>query len=318
MNNELTKLVYPSQQSLHNDIITEQSTVINDAVTSRDSKRICDQNPYMSFSNTSFSDIAKRSDDWISKENIHLKNIIHKSKGGYNRFRFDAFQQMSTCTQRTCIGGPCSSDQSKIMCGSYSILQSPCVVYSIGSNNKWGFEMDILQNTPCDVYSFDCTGPRSRFQVPENVRMHFYYKCLGSEYAPAPKITPGTKGIRGEIMTLQQIKEMLNHTQIDLLKFDIEGFEWPIFESWPEATDPLYEETILPMQVLVEVHYRTHMTDLALSSGYDFKYDTDFVRLASHLLKVGYATMIRDDNPHCRHCTELTLFRYRCPETKPM
>lgn len=38
------------------------------------------------------------------------------------------------------------------------LLDHPdCVVFSLGSSGQFDFELDILQRTECDVYTFDCT-----------------------------------------------------------------------------------------------------------------------------------------------------------------
>ena len=67
----------------------------------------------------------------------------------------------------------------------------------------------------------------------------------------------GTMTPQGEFQTLQHIQHALNHTQIDVLKMDIEGYEWPILlDAWPTLTDRSASTTILPMQILLEVHYR--------------------------------------------------------------
>jgi hypothetical protein len=98
---------------------------------------------------------------------------------------------------------------------------------------------------------------------------------------------------------------------------DIEGYEWPIFESWPELGDTNQAaDMVLPMQILVEVHYWTRMRALWLPGQQidttDFKFPKDMVKLQEHLLKAGYAVAYRDDNKACPHCTELTLVRYQC------
>ena len=41
----------------------------------------------------------------------------------------------------------------------------------------------------------------------------------------------------------------------------------------------------------------------------------DLVHLQQHFLRMGYVVSNRDDNRRCRHCTELTLVRARCPNT---
>ena len=33
-----------------------------------------------------------------------------------------------------------------------------CIIYSIGGNNEWQFELDLLQRTKCHIHTFDCTG----------------------------------------------------------------------------------------------------------------------------------------------------------------
>jgi len=204
-----------------------------------------------------------------------------------------------------CIGGECRFDTSKITCGAASALEAPCVVYSVGGNNQWQFEMDVLAKTPCEVHTFDCTGDIERFQVPENPRLHFHHICLGTENKETEL---------GEFWTLDKMTKTLNHTKIDLFKMDIEGYEFPLLQNWPHRDYKAYDTTVLPMQVLVEVHYITHMTELSSHRKLDWKFSTDMINLQEHLLKMGYVVVVRDDNKRCPHCTELTLVRVRCPE----
>ena len=86
--------------------------------------------------------------------------------------RFDAFAVMGKGCEQQCIGGSCRQDTSKITYGVTENMVAPCVVYSIGGNNEWQFEQGILDHTPCDVHTFDCTGPITRFdKKPDTVRM---------------------------------------------------------------------------------------------------------------------------------------------------
>ena len=173
--------------------------------------------------------------------------------------RFDAFDVMGTGCEQNCIGGRCKSDTSKIACGvTQQNMVAPCVVYSIGGNNQWEFERGILDNSPCDVHTFDCTGPKTRYtRQPNSTRSHFHHVCLGTQFIPAPVEPPKSNTApHGEFWTLPQIQNSLQHAQIDLLKLDIEGWEWPLFNSWPTLTDMAAPTTVLPMQILVEVHYR--------------------------------------------------------------
>ena len=219
---------------------------------------------------------------------------------------------MGECTQ-SCVGGPCKDDLSKIACGvNKEVMEAPCVVYSIGSNNQWQFEIDVLAKTPCEVHTFDCTGPKERFVKPDNDRLHFHHVCLGSKNADAPE---KKSKVHGEFWTMRKMQQTLKHTQIDLLKVDIEGYEFLMFEAWPTLTDTSAATAVLPMQVLVEVHYQTQMSELSHSARVDWKFSNDMVNLQKHFMEMGYAVVVRDDNRMCRHCTELTLVRIRCPTT---
>jgi len=289
------------------NIISNPQTTV---VSSYDPKRLCDQNQYVNSLSLPLTEYSQLMDKWFANRITIERDLTAETVGfAHNHKRFKAFEVMGECNE-TCVGGPCKDDLSKITCGvQEGSMESPCVVYSIGGNNFWDFEIDILKKTPCTVHTFDCTGLKSRFIVPENDRLHFHYICLGDKNEPATEN-------QGEFWTLDKMQKTFNHTQIDLLKLDIEGYEWPLFNSWPTLTDITSPTTVLPMQVLVEVHYQTQMKPLSSSWRIDWKFTTDMINLQSHFLKMGYAVLVRDNNSACRHCTELTLVRIRCPATQ--
>lgn len=269
------------------------------------SMRLCEQNPFAKSFNMSLETYGEALDTWIKNKVEIEKALVEKGRDhSHTHMRFEAFEVMGACNEVDCIGGACGRDVSKTACGVKDTLEEPCVVYSIGGNNQWEFELDVLAKTPCEVHTFDCTGNITRFQVPENPRLHFHHICLGTE---------NKENDTGEFWTLNKMTDTLNHKQIDLLKVDIEGYEFPLFQSWPNREHKTYERTVLPMQVLVEVHYQTQMPELSNWHRGDWKYVTDMVNLQEHLLKMGYATIFRDDNRFCPHCSELTLVRVRCP-----
>lgn len=269
-----------------------------------DPNRFCLENTYIPSLDSNISEIANRMDHWLSEETLIEKNLLADPEStAHTHTRFDAFQAMTGC-EKTCVGGACRADTSKQICGLVN-LKPPCTIYSIGGNNQWEFELDILQKTSCQVHTFDCTGDVSRFKVPTDDRLHFHYICLGA------RNTPAGNGM-GEIWTLDKIQTTLNHTQVDLLKMDIEGYEWPILHEWPVLTDITSPTRILPMQILIEIHYRTQMKELSNNKMADFKFPTDMVRLQSRLLRMGYVTAIHDPNKSCLHCLELSLVRIRC------
>jgi len=278
-------------------------------------RRLCVENPYQSSFSDSLEVIAQRADAWLDTLTDKRLEAQKSVYGHIDHARFFPFNDTSiTACARECVGGACSSDESKIVCG-LSELQKErqCIIYSIGGNNQWDFEIDLLQRTTCEIHTFDCTGPSTRFQKPSHDRLKFHHVCLGTEHEDAPANCTGRFHKCGATWTLLEMQLMLGHDRIDLLKMDIETFEWPILLSWPlllEEKDWSRDVT-LPMQVLVEIHYWTHITERR-RTGKKYKSAIEMVDLQARFLQMGYVVAVRDDNPKCTHCTELTLVRYRC------
>jgi hypothetical protein len=282
---------------------------------------VCRENPYAASFHSSLDSIRSQADTWLENIDSHLQKATQEEMKQHSHARFFPFEAMAEC-DTTCVGAACRNDVSKIVCGIENLqTEEKCVVYSVGGNNQWEFELDILKETPCEVHTFDCTGNITRFHKPTNPRLKFHHICLGAEHVPYNQDQECDGGICGDILTLYQIQIMLGHKRIDLFKIDIEGYEWPLFKSWPELSDTnQVADMVLPMQILVEVHYRTQMEDM-WPPGHtgkwrrDFKSAQDMVKLQEHLLKTGYAVSVRDDNQRCKHCTELTLVRYQCHQS---
>lgn len=276
----------------------------------------CATNPYEGSIKETFDVVIETAQDWLDHQVAYYDIARRKSyeRGGHGRFF--PFEVMATCEDVQCVGGACSEDASKYACGLSRLGGGgggeECVVYSIGGNNKWQFEEDLLNRTNCHIHTFDCTGPKSRFTLPhdENNRLSFHHICLGAKRMKgigndSPRCD-GRRQLCGDTWTLEQIQRHLGHDRIDLLKLDIEGWEWPIF-------DIEYTNATMPMQVLVEVHYtwgkkgtRGVIHDKTMGSA------EDLVRLQGRLLKMGLVTVHRDDNPSCPWCSELTLLRVAC------
>eukprot|EP01084_Bolivina_argentea_P267022 453136_1 len=133
------------------------------------------------------------------------------------------------------------NDGGKWGCGIH-LIQKPCIIYSFGSFNNFKFEYGIneITNYKCDIYIFDPFHYPSDETIEnlENLNIHFYKW--------------GVSGINNEtanIYTLERIMTLLNHTFIDVLKIDIEGFEYPTFYH-------LDKQNVWPSigQILIETH----------------------------------------------------------------
>uniref|UniRef100_A0A7S1CW03 Methyltransferase domain-containing protein n=1 Tax=Cyclophora tenuis TaxID=216820 RepID=A0A7S1CW03_CYCTE len=215
-------------------------------------------------------------------------------------------------------------DLSKFVCGinSFRFQNGHCIVYSIGGNNQWAFEKDLLKKTSCEVHTFDCTGPRSRFKKPNSDRLFFHHICMENKYKPASNDCRGRHKC-GKSMTLAEIQAELGHDTVDILKIDIEGFEVPIIQSW--WRNKQNKNFNLPRQLLMELHYSTfpHFSrELKESYLKNFSSDcffsdknrvfqtaTDMVTLQMMLLEMGYVVSVYDGDTKCPHCVELSLVR---------
>jgi len=233
----------------------------------------------------------------------------------YSHSRFFPFDPLVSCEKISCIGDQCGEDEAKIVCGLKHLQDDKdCVVYSIGGNNQWGFELDLIAKTQCNVHTFDCTGDVARFQKPDHSQIHFHHVCLADKFvAPNPSCEK-SRGTCGAMMTLKEIQSMLNHSRVDFLKMDIEGYEWPVFESWYDKFGD--DKWILPMQITAEIHYRTYSifkdlfpSAITPSERVDFRSPRDMVHLAEKMVRMGYVPISNNLNVYCTHCTEVTWVR---------
>jgi hypothetical protein len=247
--------------------------------------------------------------------------------------RFFPFEPMAGCKDIQEVGRQKNlrrhfDDTSKMVCGLNELMAAPnCIIYSIGGNNQWEFEQDLLLRTNCHIHTFDCTGPRPRFQVPQHERLHFHHKCLDAKpwvpSEPCNEESPADS-MCGPHETLQQLQAGLGHERLDLLKMDIEGFEIKLLQSWwvdQRKGDSAY---FYPNQLIMEVHYRAYPSmfkDLASPlvlqhtehsqqvNNAEFATAVDYVTVQNQLLGLGYVVVSRTDNPMCKHCSELVLVR---------
>merc|ERR1712079_415719 len=97
----------------------------------------------------------------------------------------------------------------------------------------------------CETHAFDCTvDPTSPVVAGKSFTFHNW--CIGEEGAG---FNAGNGYLRGkqravQFKKLSETMQLLGHDSVDVLKFDIEGFEWKLFQrkflvsrpclgSWP-------------------------------------------------------------------------------------
>lgn len=116
--------------------------------------------------------------------------------------------------------------------------QQSCLVYSVGSNNDFGFEEAILQNisSDCEVHTFDPTVGEHPSNLPAHGKIQFHPWGLAAVD-------------KNEYKTMATIRKELGHAQreVDILKIDCEGCEWDTYMTW-------FDDTLPPRQILIELH----------------------------------------------------------------
>jgi FkbM family methyltransferase len=145
-------------------------------------------------------------------------------------------------------------------------LSKTSVVYSLGVGEEISFDLELIERFGTRVHAFDPT-PRaiqwvqSRI-VPDGFIFHSYGvadvdgtcwflppKDPGHvSYTVLPRNTIGS-AIEAPVYRLSTIMKMLGHSEIDLLKMDIEGAEYAVLVD-------LLAGKIRPRQILVEFHHR--------------------------------------------------------------
>lgn len=226
-----------------------------------------------------------------------------KVKDGHDRF--DLLGPTGpTCKNIESFG---EKDQEKRACGlkSKSRKNKNCVIFSIGSNNEWGFEESIFDTTDCFVHVFDCTVPQE-VEPPARIqsRVKLYKTCIGDK----DLVTEDSK--RWQFRTWESLLNITGMTSAPtFLKMDVEGWEYAVLKEIVNSG------VHLPLQIALELHYDS-MARLGLPwGGKRFKSPGEIAVFMDFLFRYGnYHLIDRNDNPYCQHCTEILLSRF-CPSS---
>jgi len=116
-------------------------------------------------------------------------------------------------------------------------------VYAGGIDGSPQFEESIAK-LGANVFAFDCTNTAN----PAWTLFKFYSWCIGTE--TSLENTDRPKIADSKFYSLGTIKQKLGHHKINMLKIDIEGFEWDILQN--EIIKGRDED--LPDQILFELH----------------------------------------------------------------
>ena len=189
-----------------------------------------------------------------------------------------------------------------MVCMSMIAHKQGCLVISLGSAGNFLFEEDILRRTNCLVISLDCTVPGQSIHP----RHSYIQKCLGS-----------AERMREDPRSWVTIDELTRqYGSIDVLKMDIEGYEYDVMASWKASS-----ADALPSQIAMEIHYlgiyhgtedfENKESDNNLIWPPHIMGVSDLALFVSHMANMGYSIVSKEDNPICPHCSEY-LFQRVC------
>ena len=119
------------------------------------------------------------------------------------------------------------------------------IVYGAGIDNKPMFEKH-LASLNASVFAFDCTNVAK----DDWKEFTFYPWCIGRKKEMNSIYTEKSADKTFQFYSIHTLKEKLQHDHIDMLKVDIEGFEWDLLVDEILKMD----SNDLPIQLLFELH----------------------------------------------------------------
>jgi FkbM family methyltransferase len=149
-------------------------------------------------------------------------------------------------------------------------LDARSIVYSLGVGEDASFDLELIERYGCRVHAFDPTehsiawarvnidhllwtlhpigiaanDGEAAFTPPAD-RSH------GSFFRTADDVVRNQEAVRLSVRSLPSIMRELSHDRIDLLKMDIEGFEYEVLRS-------VLASPVRPAQIAVEFHHRMY------------------------------------------------------------
>lgn len=139
-------------------------------------------------------------------------------------------------------------DGGKWTCGVSRLEHKPdCIIYSFGMYYETSFEAEVVERTRhCQVWGYDYRSTSFGSNKLNNYRAHFFPYGLANIDAHGPHD-------EHKSYTLKTLMEINKHSHIDVLKIDLEGWE---FEVLPQILQPyIASGEPLPFgQLLIEIH----------------------------------------------------------------
>ena len=153
------------------------------------------------------------------------------------------------------------------------LLEPSSIVYSVGVGEDITFDVGLIEAVGCDVHAFDPTPISIGWLAQQPLPDKFHFHALGlssldeeAEFQVPAKIgwhsyslwmdptAEQTGSVRCSVRRLSTLMEQFGHHHLDLIKMDIEGFEYAVI-------DDMIATTVRPKMLLVEFHHGNYGID---------------------------------------------------------
>lgn len=184
----------------------------------------------------------------------------------YNRWRGWRLHEPDAAVAFTNIGGDGGPHDYGAWVVPNGLLDARSIVYSFGVGEDISFDLELMRRFGCRVFAYDPTPAAAKFIERLVPGPNFVFSQLGlaavdgvAEFAethPDESAFAMTGGemvrngvVRGfHVSRLSSLMAANGHDHIDLLKMDIEGFEYDVI-------DDMLQQRLFPRCVLLEFHH---------------------------------------------------------------
>lgn len=174
-------------------------------------------------------------------KNQALERFRQNAFAPTNADLFYSYLPQVWCPSMVRVGG--LEDGGKWICNPWHLKSQndPCLAYSIGVGFNLKFDQVLITDYGCKVYAFD----------PDPMAKRTVERAAIEEISFYPWAITGANGRRGPLQKpINEVLIRFNHRRLDILKVDVEGGEFDIFDTF------LYEgQPLVPVcQIIIEVH----------------------------------------------------------------
>mmetsp|Transcript_11207 Transcript_11207/g.19187 ORF Transcript_11207/g.19187 Transcript_11207/m.19187 type:complete len:532 (+) Transcript_11207:42-1637(+) len=188
-----------------------------------------------------------------------------------------------------------------------SKLGSECIAYTFGVAYELGYERSLTADYGCTVHAFDCTmldGKRLMEYlnlISGYPNLVFHPWCIGEHKSTYAGWENQTTGV---FLGLEEVMTKLGHKAIDLLKFDIEGNEWALFDTLLKT-----RKDLLPHQLAFEIHTYGAQHSAVPQDLVGDKGERETAELFNRLYDAGYMLTSKAVNVKDPSCAEMLMVR---------